>query len=338
MINNEIIKQEAYFIVKAVLDRKDNPRNNSLPVPEKMYCNMARQIDGLFGNGQMEYLKKRIRAYAEDVMSKEDADTLMEHLRDSYAEERRKRKAVPRPNIGYLAGGDSDRKIVPTSVRLPTTAERGGSIDDFLRDPLTERATYVAQEMAKPNRDYTPELAYYNIAPTLNGQKENFDEIVRKEATRLGMNGAEVVEYLNKMNEFLKQTKDIIEAEKQRLADPQSKKKPDVMYTTAVCNANGHKVLFDMVLDLEARKHGVLGLVESLQAQYEELMAQSGKLGSDIVVSRTDIGEQERSTGQARRATGAVGYAEFTQQMTGADQAEGGRRGAPEARAPSLQR
>ena len=46
MYNRQRMGQEAKAIVKAIADRRENPRNTSLPNPELMYWNMASQLDG----------------------------------------------------------------------------------------------------------------------------------------------------------------------------------------------------------------------------------------------------------------------------------------------------
>jgi hypothetical protein len=235
--DKQTLRAEAEFIALAYFNRGEEEDQ-----PETRYIRTRHQIERL--GGLIEYFEQRIRLAIGNIGVENigiDPDEAVEQLQASYNRELRKKRVAPN-----LAGG---RKVAE---------ERGGkSIDDSLRDPLTERVEYIAQEIAKNNRKYAAEFAYYDIASTLNGQKRYFDERIREEVDRLGRNGSKVVEYLKERYEFLKQTKEIVEAEKQRLADPQSRIKPDKIdraYIAIVAKTNGDRALFDRVLDLEVKR------------------------------------------------------------------------------------
>ncbi len=126
--------------------------------------------------------------------------------------------------------------------------------------------------------------------------------MIELEVNNLGrMNGPKIVEYLNEMNEILKQTKDIVEAEKQKLANPQSKIKPDVTYIelATIANKCGYRALFDKVLDLEVKRAEkevpeLEGLAEKLQIKAQIYFNRARTMGERIIVLPRDSGAEQR--------------------------------------------
>jgi hypothetical protein len=96
MYDRQSLKQEARAIVDAVADRKADPRNTFLPVPELMYWNIASQL-----NGQRNLLDREIRAAARPKGM--DGFQLVEYLNQGYENYLAQAKA-----IGDLNGVGND--------------------------------------------------------------------------------------------------------------------------------------------------------------------------------------------------------------------------------------